>query len=615
MRRVTALMLMTMAAVTALGFFMGSAGGNSSGATGQATPKPNNGGSLSGIYDALVSPHDLSGSEDGAGADSCSDTFDNGGDTLADVADPDCRDKSIGLFHCIVRLDHDGTSDETKAAAVCYVDTPGLDLGSAIPDRADLLPGPPPPPPYTTAAPTKLDGVYEPGTDTLTLGGCFANVGSSLGPNVILEATFPSAKASLGNLRGTVAIYENQSNVRCAAGTPSGPTPDPEPLNLTLATPDRDFDGDGCSDLDELAKPAPASGCGDDPYNPHDSDTTFDSVGNLLMTLSRADYDDVAGQPIPGGYFHCITDSQHDTDTNDLTMRLMCYVDNPLITVNPENVPGADLTNDNDGTPDEDDTCGPAPAAQCGDGLPGSPPPLPFGDIDTMHTEMTGIYDTLNDELRFEGCFPSVENELLGPSIYSRTTVDARTGQGEARIWLRQDPTDCQAGNPLHTKETETGLFGPRQIDCGEIPDQQNPQPCPIEVVEQAPRGADWDSDLDYCPDDVELGTSQLIGGLRDPYNRYDWFDQYTGVPLAKDGSIVANDISALVARFGTIGSLDGDINETPLEISGYHISADRSGSVIGSNSWNLRQPDGTIVANDISALVAQFGHTGCNTS
>ncbi len=89
MRRVTALMLMTMAAVTALGFFMGSAGGNSSGATGQATPKPNNGGSLSGIYDALVSPHDLSGSEDGAGADSCSDTFDNGGDTLADVADPD----------------------------------------------------------------------------------------------------------------------------------------------------------------------------------------------------------------------------------------------------------------------------------------------------------------------------------------------------------------------------------------------------------------------------------------------------------------------------------------------------------------------------------------------
>ncbi len=190
------------------------------------TPKPSSGGSLSGVYDALVSPYDATRSEDGAGANTCGDLLDNGGDTQADVADPDCRDKSEGRFHCIVRLDHDGADNRVKAATVCYVDTPGLSPGSALPDRADLIPGPPPPPPYTTAAPTKLAGSYNPGTDILMLTGCFANVGGSQGPNVIWQVTVPMAKPSLPNLHGTVLIYPNQSINQCNAKLPGGPAPE-----------------------------------------------------------------------------------------------------------------------------------------------------------------------------------------------------------------------------------------------------------------------------------------------------------------------------------------------------------------------------------------------------
>ena len=57
---------------------------------------------------------------------------------------------------------------------------------------------------------------------------------------------------------------------------------------------------------------------------------------------------------MPGAYIVCITDLQHNPETNDLTMRVYCYADNPAIEVNSEAYPGA-----------------------FGDGFSGGPPPGP----------------------------------------------------------------------------------------------------------------------------------------------------------------------------------------------------------------------------------------------
>ena len=52
-----------------------------------------------------------------------------------------------------------------------------------------------------------------------------------------------------------------------------------------------------------------------------------------------------------------------------------------------------------------------------------------------------------------------------------------------------------------------------------------------------------------------------------------------------------------------------------PVAATGYHSGADRGGALPGSNVWNINGPDGAIVVGDIGAVVAQFGHVGCNSS
>ena len=134
----------------------------------------------------------------------------------------------------------------------------------------------------------------------------------------------------------------------------------------------------------------------------------------------------------------------------------------------------------------------------------------------------------------------------------------------------------------------------------------------PLETVEQ-PSG--WDTDGDNCSDATELGDSQGAGGLRDPYNRWDWRDQWLGFPDPQmDGSVVIGDILAQINRFGFSGS-PGDPKVPPTSPGGYHTQADIGGVLVGSaGAWNLKPPDGTIVVADMLAPVAQFGHTGCGS-
>jgi hypothetical protein len=97
----------------------------------------------------------------------------------------------------------------------------------------------------------------------------------------------------------------------------------------------------------------------------------------------------------------------------------------------------------------------------------------------------------------------------------------------------------------------------------------------------------------DSCSDYEELGATASQGGLRDPFNPYDFYD----VNGDKFISLPA-DILAVAAAFGGSGGPN------------YHPSKDR-GSTIGPNSWNKNGPDGYInVPDDITGVQLQFGHS-----
>jgi hypothetical protein len=65
-----------------------------------------------------------------------------------------------------------------------------------------------------------------------------------------------------------------------------------------------------------------------------------------------------------------------------------------------------------------------------------------------------------------------------------------------------------------------------------------------------------------------------------------------------------------VVSRFGSSGSPTGDPNATPPAAPAYHTSADRNGSLPGSNAWNARPANGSISVGDVGSVVAQFGHS-----
>ncbi|MGB2694785.1 MAG: flexitail domain-containing putative surface protein [Dehalococcoidia bacterium] len=118
----------------------------------------------------------------------------------------------------------------------------------------------------------------------------------------------------------------------------------------------------------------------------------------------------------------------------------------------------------------------------------------------------------------------------------------------------------------------------------------------------------DDDDDNDGCTDTQELGATPVLGGLRDPFYFWDFFD--TLLPDgARDRIISTGDIFRIVGRFGT----NGDPSIDPLSqlpASGYHTAFDRSPPASGGDPWDLGPPDGSISAGDILFVVRQFGHT-----
>jgi hypothetical protein len=117
---------------------------------------------------------------------------------------------------------------------------------------------------------------------------------------------------------------------------------------------------------------------------------------------------------------------------------------------------------------------------------------------------------------------------------------------------------------------------------------------------------ADYDSDGDGCSNWNELNNaagSQTAGGLRDPWNRYDFFDPVPGAITKRQ--VLVPDILAVVQKYfkGSMDPLpDGGGLSSPDLTSAYDRTA-----LTGGNTWNLGPPDGLQRVPDILAVVKQY--------
>jgi hypothetical protein len=416
--------------------------------------------------------------------------------------------------------------------------------------------------------------------------------------------------ASSGKLQGSWKIYGNQSNAQCRSLAPTGTETPFAGANLNIklhpisnadcggctnsvspwrTDEDLDFDDDGCTDEEELSKGAahPAT-CGDDPWNPYDSNST-DLAGSwdLIATVRPADacesgtWDgqgsgtyDCTGQPdrtlVPGAYHHCY--SFWTQTGSKIAADLLCYKDFgpntnafPISGVAPG--PGTSLA------------VNPQQCAGCsGNGRPGAAPPgrtgssstnpVLFADIDSGHAHLQGVVDTTNDEIRLWGCLPDPDGlDPLGWT-YVSATLHRYTWRGAMSMWTAQGQSECTTGAPTGTPST-----------------------LPLEGVLQS-NDVERDRDLDGCPDRSELGDVPGTGGLRDPANRWDYMNP------TNDSVGRIDDVLAVVEKFGV---------DSPAP--GYDQKYDRGGPITGSNPWNLLPPNGTIRVSDILAAISTYGH------
>jgi hypothetical protein len=541
-------------------------------------------------------------------------------DIIIDAGNP-----ALDLYHCMLRADFDNAS-AVKTAAVCFDNTGAYGSGAAA-EPLNSPPGegtsgggaaigPPPPPPYGAAPPVTGRATYI--SDVVVEIIYFPDEG------IIIIHIIISAEAQLlatGKLVGTVDIYTNQTRANGDALTPVGtpfasfsatnyPASDRPacPAGDCVQAPYRlsgnvlhgypDWDQDGCNDSDELwqNKPGVITKCGDDPWNPNDVPTgaTPDASGEYDITATALDADcdpaltgppttcEMPGDLIPGFYYDCKADINQSG--KNLTARVLCYIDSPAVVINPAAVPSP-----NTGAL----TCPPAPAAYCGDGIPGAPPPgttvgtYPtnprlFDVIKTKHVVLTGAVDNVQNVMKLSGCFNAPKPSFLG-NVYVVVWINLHTGHGKVNLWTAlPSEADCKSLTP--------SLVGPGSI-------------IPVDVVRQAMKVVDpfpgpgastgHDADSDGCSDKRELTDTANRGGLRDPSNHYDYFNP------TQDGLNRVDDILATVNQY---------FQDDPPGVPDMKSLTDRT-AILNSNPWNLGPPNGQQRVDDILNSVKQYFH------
>lgn len=103
------------------------------------------------------------------------------------------------------------------------------------------------------------------------------------------------------------------------------------------------------------------------------------------------------------------------------------------------------------------------------------------------------------------------------------------------------------------------------------------------------------DTDGDGCTNGQEIGPDEMSGGLRDPFNEWDFFDTNGDKTVN-----LVDDIFAVADAFGL----------TPAD-AGYSVALDRSPAPPGAEVWEMGPPDGIVdLFNDVFGAAFQFGHS-----
>jgi hypothetical protein len=121
------------------------------------------------------------------------------------------------------------------------------------------------------------------------------------------------------------------------------------------------------------------------------------------------------------------------------------------------------------------------------------------------------------------------------------------------------------------------------------------------------------DLDRDGCTNQKEVGPNPALGGGRNYQLFWDFFDVPAPPSYTRYKAISVADIAAVVARFGSArpgGTPDkatalAEALAAPPAPPAYHAGYDRTPAGMLSGP-----PDGAIGVQDISRVVAQFGHS-----
>ena len=128
-----------------------------------------------------------------------------------------------------------------------------------------------------------------------------------------------------------------------------------------------------------------------------------------------------------------------------------------------------------------------------------------------------------------------------------------------------------------------------------------------LKVLHCADAACDPDFDLDGCRDRLERGPSEVLGGLRNAKNFWDFFDTPNASNI-RDRMIAGTDIFRLLGHFGQSGNPNIDpLSPPPASMAEYHTAFDRGFSA-GPHPWSLTAANGSISGTDIFAMLSQFG-------
>ncbi len=180
-------------------------------------------------------------------------------------------------------------------------------------------------------------------------------------------------------------------------------------------------------------------------------------------------------------------------------------------------------------------------------------------------------------------CFPYIESSIWS-KIQSTLSLNSDFSVGTSddglfRITLYND-NSCNVALPVDPLGANDSLSG-KGLGINERATQLDP----------ANYGTD--TDFDGCSDATELTADPTLGGLRDPFDYWDYFN-----PLLNEINRTG-DITAVVNKYG-----QDDDGMHPL----YGNRWDRGGSFPGVK-WSFLPPDGIIRTADITAAVNSYGH------